>query len=54
MRTFICEVIAGQRDSLTARRRSRAGKARAEADKLAGIKPGLCGGRSEEFLEMKK
>jgi hypothetical protein len=37
----VANTIARQRDALTARSRSRAGKERAERDKAAGIKPGF-------------
>jgi|TARA_R110000787_G_C13306774_1_gene435069 hypothetical protein len=40
----VTAVIARQRDALTHRSRSRAGKARAEADKAAGIQPGFMRG----------
>ena len=41
----VTTAIARQRDSLTAQSRSRAGKARAAADKAAGIKPGFMRGK---------
>ncbi len=37
----VTTAIARQRDSLTSQSRSRAGRARAAADKAAGIKPGF-------------
>lgn len=40
----VTNAIARQRDTLTAQSRSRAGKARAAADKAAGIKPGFMRG----------
>lgn len=42
----VTTAIARQRDSLTTQSRSRAGKARAAADKQAGIKPGFMRVRS--------
>lgn len=37
----VANAIARQRESLTTRSRSRAGKARAQADKAAGVVPGF-------------
>ena len=41
----VTSVIARQRDAMTRKSRSRAGKARAEADKAAGIQPGFMRGK---------
>lgn len=38
---IVADTIARQYDALSGKSRSRAGKIRAEADKLAGVKPGF-------------
>lgn len=44
----VTTAIARQRDALTAKSRSAAGKARAMADKAAGIKPGFMRGKGSK------
>lgn len=44
----VADAIARQRDALGAKNRSKAGKARAEADKAAGVVPGFMRGKGKK------